>query len=136
MRPKFAGSDLEALHVTVLESAVPDLEAVHEAAQATVYVVVAAVAQLPGLQHVAGLVRHAEEEEPVLPYGVEEVRPEVGVLRRELEEVRLHAVEVLPPEVEVLHGEVVREVRGQRVEPGLLHDVAVLVQMLVLQMLV
>ena len=63
--------------MTVLEGAAPDPEAVHEAVQATACVVVAAVAQLPGLQHVAGLVRHAAEgeEEPVLPHGVEEVLP-------------------------------------------------------------
>jgi hypothetical protein len=90
-------------------------------------VVVAAVAQLPGLQHVAGLVRHAEEEEeeeePVRPHGVvEEVLPEVGVL---------------PPEVEVVRRvEVVPEVPGRHVVRGRPHDGEVLVQMLVLQVLV
>jgi hypothetical protein len=113
--------------VTLLEGAAPDPEAVHEAVQAMECVVVAAVAQLPGLQHVAVLVRHAEEEEPVLPHGVEEVLPEVGVLQRVQVEVHeepvpLHEERVLP---EVQH--------VVRVQP---HDGEVLVQMLVLQVLV
>jgi hypothetical protein len=124
--------------VTVLEGAAPDPEAVHEAVQAMECVVVAAVAQLPGLQHVAGLVRHAEEEEPVRPHGVvEEVLPEVGVLRRVLEEVRQYVVGVLPPEVEVVRRvEVVPEVPGRHAVRGRPHDGEVLVQMLVLQVLV
>ena len=58
------------------------------------------------------------------------------MLQRVLEEVRPYVVEVLPPEVEVLHGEVVPEEPGRRVVRGRPHDGEVLVQMLVLQVLV